>query len=262
VRLIKVAVLGSTGMVGHEVVNVLGTDERQRFIVLGLDRTGFDANNPCFGCLNEFDYIINCIGVVWQGNPSKRDMFYTNSVFPHLLYERCGHFTNRKVIHVSSDCVFSGKRGGYSESNVPDATSDYGISKALGEPRDGMVLRTSIIGRELKTKHSFVEWAINQRGQEVNGFVNHVWNGVTSRQYGRILAQVMTEDLWAPGVHHVFSTSLTKHDLLCKVSDGLGLDLRVKPVTQDLVDRSLVTEKALNGRLNIPSIDVMIDDLK
>lgn len=245
-------------MVGHEIVKVL--EANPKFSVTGLDRTKFDANDPSFGSLVTYHYIINCIGMVWQGNPNRRDMFYINSMFPQLLQERCA--VHSKIIHVSSDCVFSGKRGGYSERDKPDAESDYGLSKALGEPADCMVIRTSIIGRELKTKHSFVEWAVSQRGQEVNGFVNHIWNGVTSYQYGKIMAQIIAGNLWEPGIHHVFSTALTKHDLLCKVSNVLGLELKINPVTQDLVDRSLTTEKQLCKKLNIPSIDDMIVDLK
>jgi dTDP-4-dehydrorhamnose reductase len=263
---IRVAVLGSTGMLGHAVTTDLRADPR--FAVLGFSRwlgsdRYIDALHPEFDGIHDMDYVINCIGIVWQAkNPNRGDVFYVNGVFPWRLQAHCAA-VGAKLIHVSTDCVFSGKRGAYTEADNPDPTDDYGLSKVIGEPKDSMVLRTSVIGHELRTKRSLLEWAISNSGKQIDGYIDHVWNGVTSHEFASICTKIMMGGLWEPGIHHVFSTPITKHQLLRRLSDVLGLKLQVKPVeTPTPVNRTLSTVKPLCSKLVIPNNLTMINDLR
>lgn len=263
---ITVAVLGSTGMLGHAVVGALAQDPR--FTVVPFCRAnGFDALSSDFGWMrgdNEFDYVINCAGVIWQArNPSRQDTFFTNSVFPHRLSDKCRR-SGARLIHVSTDCVFTGKEGNYTEGDPPDADDDYGFSKRLGEPEKAMVIRSSVIGRELATRRSFLEWAISSRGTRVNGYRNHVWNGVTTDEYARICADIMASGSFEEGVHHVHSpVPITKYALLQAINERFDLGLDIVPVdAPESVDRTLATIRPLCQQLSVPDIYTMVSRLR
>lgn len=260
-----VGVIGDTGMLGHTVAAEL--EKNPAFRVLRMNRRPgcswpLDANDPGF-TVPCTDFIINCAGVIWQGQRvARQEAFHVNGVFPWRLQDAC-HARGVRLIHVSTDCVFSGDRGGCTEADAPSSSDDYGLSKALGEPREAMVLRTSVIGRELGTHKSFLEWAISNRGKQINGFTNHVWNGVTSVEYARICADIMLKHLWSPGIHHLHSTTVTKFELLQKINATLDLNLDIVPFAHwTAIDRSLGTDKLLCSQLRIPSIDAMLADLK
>jgi dTDP-4-dehydrorhamnose reductase len=209
------------------------------------------------------DFVINCAGIIRQiEDTDVHNLLRVNGVFPWRLQDRCEQ-VGAKLIHASTDCVFSGKRGSYTELDKPDAIDFYGLSKSLGEPRDAMIIRTSIIGREIKTSRSLLEWAISHTNETIDGYIDHFWNGITSRAYAKACVKIMIDGLWSPGIHHVFSTSVTKHDLLCKISNVYGLNLKVKPVKKhDVpVDMTLATMKSLCAFLAIPDIDTMLHEL-
>jgi dTDP-4-dehydrorhamnose reductase len=258
-RPIGVAVYGCTGMLGHTVAERLASDHRFNVVRCGR-KPGCDFHIDMFDPrVPDVDYVINCAGVIWQAqNLDRRESFHVNSVAPWLLQERCAR-KGVKLIQVSTDCVFSGQAGAYTEIVEPDETGDYGFSKRLGEPFGAMVLRTSVIGREVGTNRSFLGWALANRGKQVNGFTNHMWNGVTSREYARICGDIMLKNLWEEGVHHFYSTSLSKHDLLRKLNNALDLHLEIVPVAAPkAVDRTLSTVRSLCNQLDIPDIDTMI----
>lgn len=259
---IKVAVLGSTGMLGHVVTRGLASDAR--FEVLPFNRQHgshqfqFDALTATFNRPLDVDYVINCAGVIWQAkNPSRNETFAINSAFPWKLQSLCSK-SGAKLIHVSTDCVFSGKLGSYTEDASPDSQDDYGLSKFIGEPTSAMVIRSSIIGPELVTKRSLFEWARVNEGKTVQGFTNHLWNGLTTVEYTRFCRDIMLNDLYAHGIHHVFSNTVSKHDLLRLISDRFDLKLNIVPANTDQVDRTLATTKTLCQSLCIPSIETMI----
>ena len=266
---IHVAVLGSTGMLGHTVFKTLSQDPR--LLVQGISR----KSKPPFDALDSIwkldhvlsphvDYVINCAGVIWQAkNPSREETFRVNTLFPRNL-ARLVASRGVRLIHVSTDCVFSGTgKGDHTEIDVPDATDDYGLSKLLGEPDDAMVLRTSVIGREMTTKRSLLEWAIANSGKQVNGYTNHIWNGVTSMAYAKICSEIMCQDLYAYGVHHLHSEAkVSKYELLTMINDEMRLCMKINPVeAPDPVDRSLASVKPLCKRLNIPHIRRLITQI-
>jgi dTDP-4-dehydrorhamnose reductase len=267
---IKVAVLGSTGMVGHAVTAWL--QKSSLFDVTPFSRRRdnahfFDVDTTDMSVLDDFDYIVNCIGLIWQrADVQPYTMKWINGTFPKLLQFHCEETMSRhpKLIHVSTDCVFSGKRGHYTEDDVLDAVDNYGTSKIFGEPEGAMVIRSSVIGRELDTRRSFLEWALSSRGTRVDGYVNHVWNGLTSLEYARCIRRIIEHDMWRAGVVHLFSTpALTKYDLLWELNKRLDLRMDITPVcTPITVLRTLETVNPLCAVLDVPDIFTQIDELK
>lgn len=162
------------------------------------------------------DYVINCIGIV---KPRMADniarAIFINALFPHILARVCKQ-QGCRLIHVTTDCVFSGRQGPYNETNLHDALDDYGKSKSLGEPSmDAMVIRTSIIGPEPFNKHSLISWAQKQSNQIVQGYINHWWNGVTTFELARIFQQIIDGDSWKIGTYHIHSPeAVNKYELL------------------------------------------------
>lgn len=265
--MIKVAVLGSTGMLGHVVAEQLELDER--FVVKRFCRNprknesiivvGTSSNSGNVQGLDGYDYVINCIGLIKQlKDVPRRDWFVVNTVFPQQLASQCER-QGSKLIHISTDCVYTGLTGGYTEESEHDASDDYGLSKSLGEPSNAMVLRTSVIGPELRGKLSLLEWAISKRAQSVDGYVNHTWNGLTSNEYANVCKKIMTQGLFSHGVHHVFSDPVTKDKLLSMINATYKLDLNIRPVfAAQACHRTLSTKKDLNSMLEIPSTQEMI----
>ncbi len=272
----KILILGGTGMLGNGVTQAfkesnqynlyssirlnspnLVEDYKSKF---GNDIkiVGFDVLNGNLAHLltkeNPPDYIINCIGVILPFiNDNMYASTYINSAFPHQLSQQANE-CGAKLIHVTTDCVFDGQKGRYTEDDPHTAKDLYGRSKSLGEPEDCMVLRTSLVGLEMHKFASLISWAISQKGKEVNGFTNHFWNGVTTLEYGNICKEIIEQDFYKVGKFHVFSPGkpLTKLIMLKMISDRYKLDLKIKPhETPKFCDRSLGSVHELSDRLNI-----------
>ncbi len=267
--MIRVAILGSTGMLGHVVAEQLKLDDR--FAVTCFCRNpeptsgdrvvdATSSNHIPPSKRESFDYIINCIGLIKQlKNVSRRDWFTVNSVFPWRLSSQCEH-QGSKLIHISTDCVYTGLQGNYTEESSHDVEDDYGLSKSLGEPSNAMVLRTSVIGPEKRGKLSLLEWAISKRGQKIDGYVNHTWNGLTSIEYANVCKKIMLQGLYNHGTYHIFSDAVTKDKLLSMINVAYNLDLNIRSVNAPTkCHRTLSTVKDLNAKLEIPSLAEMID---
>jgi len=271
--MIKVAVLGDTGMLGHMVYDYLS-------LVDNIEVRGFNRSNGAMvgHAVSEtwwwtvvgskFDYIINCIGAIkpiFNSSDSDgiADAVYTNAVYPRRLANHCEKHKNTRLIHISSDCCFTGHSGNYAETSHKDATDLYGMSKALGEPENCMVLRTSIIGPEIHgKKRSLVEWAISNKGKEVNGFINHKWSGITTLELAKSIGKIIKNDWYKNELYHVFGPPITKADLVQQISNAYNLGLIVKRCNaKDYVDRTLSTVKDLNSKLGIPSHEQMIREM-
>jgi dTDP-4-dehydrorhamnose reductase len=271
----KVLVLGGTGMLGSEIakyfcsqgvhnitVSVRPEKLRDCESMIDCKLVILNALHPYAFDFSQFDYVINCIGII---KPQVEKVgigntVYVNSVFPHWLTDACQR-DNTKLIHITTDCVFSGKKGGYLETDIHDVTDVYGRSKSLGEPVDtAMVIRTSIIGEEPFNKVSLVEWAKSQAGKEVKGFTNHLWNGITTKTYAKICHQIVSEDLYKRGLFHVFSpTQINKANLLRLISYRFDLSLKVVDTECEVpVYRTLDTLHELNGILEIPEIIIQV----
>lgn len=264
----KVLVLGSTGMLGNAVGRYfLNSEEydtllsyRNKEVAYGGERAfRYDPLVDWVGGLPKADYVLNCIGAIKPAfKKSVKDSIWLNAVFPHILADHCKEI-GAKLIHITTDCVFSGIEGDYDEDAKHDALDDYGKSKSLGEPTNCMVLRTSIIGQEIHNQSSLIAWAFSQRGKEVNGFADHIWNGVSTSQYADICDQIIRGGLYEEGIFHVFSNQVTKSQLLRLINDHFKLDLKINSVkAPEPCDRSLSTVKELMGKLKVPTIEEQI----
>jgi dTDP-4-dehydrorhamnose reductase len=166
--------------------------------------------------LHEGDVIINAAGVI----PHSGQTDYSfNTTFPIALGVLC-QSKKAHLIHFSTDCVFSGTKGNYTEDDTPDADTEYGKSKAKGDTACATIIRTSIIGEETRNKRSLLEWVRSREGTMINGFTNHLWNGVTCWQLSKIVRQIIeTQNFWI-GVRHVYSpTPVSKYQLVQMIAD-------------------------------------------
>ena len=208
--------------------------------------------------------IVNAIGIVKQRHDSADAVpaIEVNSLLPHRLRVLCADHGAR-LIHLSTDCVFSGTRGNYAESDIPDATDVYGRSKLLGEVGEApaLTLRTSMIGRELSRKSSLLEWFLAQTGP-VRGFRKAVFSGFTTTELARVIEMLIARFPDASGLYHVSSAPINKYDLLCLLRDKLGLHTAIEPDDEFSCDRSLDSTR-FRAQFNYepPSWDAMTDEL-
>lgn len=284
----RVLVLGAGGMLGHRMLEVLsegftvaGTSRVPsgtlpaprgffgRFgpeaVLCGVDARRFETVEACLASFSP-GVVVNCIGIVRQ-IPEGSDPVVSielNSLFPHRLAASC-RSSGARLIHVGTDCVFSGSRGSYREEAPPDAADLYGKSKALGEPvSDGcLTLRTSIIGRELRRTTGLLEWFLSNRGGTVRGYRKAVWSGLTTEAFSRVVADVIRAGQPSRGLYHVASRPISKHDLLRMIDSELDLGIEVVPADEPVEDRSLRSDRFLEETgIGIPTLEDMIHSLR
>lgn len=207
--------------------------------------TGVDAENV--DALAEFlakirpEIVINCIGVVKQLASSSDPLVSIpiNAILPHRLARLCA-LGRARLIHVSTDCVFAGRKGGYVETDQPDAEDLYGRSKLLGEVDypNAVTLRTSIIGHEIGSRNGLVEWFLAQRGA-IKGYRRAIFSGLTTDELVRVIADRVIPNPSLRGVYHVSAEPISKFDLLMAVKQAYALDVAIEPSDGVVVDRSL-----------------------
>ena len=286
--MMRVAILGSTGMLGSAITRFMETQDVQvtEFNRLGKSINGkntaikidvlgdYELSNVFKGI--EIDFVINSIGMVKQviDEHSGKDIFEAkriNSEFLENLNIFSG-YTGIPIIQIGTDCVYSGKTGQYSENSYFDPIDTYGITKNVGEQSlsEAMLIRCSIIGREMKSFVSLIEWVLKQPiGAKINGFTNHFWNGVTTLQFSEIVSGVLKTDGFRKGtVHLVPSNVISKNKLIKLIAAEFGrTDLEICDfVAENAVNRSLVTvDPARNlqmwragGYNEVPSIQEMV----
>lgn len=208
------------------------------------------------------DNFINCAGLINRfaiGNPSLT--FFINSALPHLL----SSIYKDKLIHVTTDCVFNGLEGApYHEKSVQTPTDIYGLSKSLGEPSmHSLVLRTSVIGPEIENFVSLLEWLKRQKGKTINGYTNHYWNGITTRQFAIICQKIIDNPRKFPktGLFHLFSDTQTKYEMLKKLREKYQIDVKIKPIKAHPIDRRLASIYNFCRALSIPPFNEMLTEL-
>src|SRR5208283_527274 len=212
--------------------------------------------------VGEVDHVINAIGVTIPfvlRDPAVT--FFVNGALPHILAQ---HF-QEKLIHITTDCVYNGKDGFPYDENSPKSPVDvYGLSKSLGEPANCLTIRTSIIGRELDGFTGLLEWFLQQRGKTITGFAEHYWNGITTQQFGKLCDQIMESPDAYPrrGVYHVFSTAVSKYDMLLAFQRKYGISCTIKTEKENKLNRTMTTVKELNRLLEVPSFAEMLDALE
>ncbi len=260
----RVLVLGANGMLGHKLLQCLAT----RHEVIGTlrrDARPFQGH-PVLGKLpllsgvhtDDFDTIsravshsrpdaiINAIGLIKQ-LPGAKDPIPSisiNSLLPHRLAQLARN-EGARFFHISTDCVFSGRRGNYTESDETDALDLYGRSKLLGEvdAPGSVTLRTSIVGRELESTSGLFEWFISQRGKSAKGFTRAIYTGLTTDALADVIAMILERYPDLHGLWQVSSEPINKFDLLTMLNRALRLQVDLQPETQFHCDRSLRSDR-------------------
>lgn len=264
----KILILGSTGMLGHIVYEYFHQQEKYELFDLVYRNKLRDESIVCditnTSEIKEIihsiqpDYIVNCIGILIKGSVSNpANAIFINSYFPHLLVQIADEI-NAKVIHISTDCVFSGKKGSYTETDFRDADDTYGRSKALGEIFSDrhLTLRTSIIGPEIKTDgEGLFHWFMNQSG-EINGFTEAFWGGVTTLQLAKNIEQSIQHNY--SGLLHVTNGKrISKFDLVNLFKGIWEKDsVSIVPYSGKSVDKSIISTKGID--FNVPSYSDML----
>lgn len=269
----KCIVLGGEGMLGSMVVEYFKqlpefkTFYTVRHAPLSDDEVYFDALYPSkaeeiFEKIKPH-LVINCIGIINRFITEENilETISVNSYLPHKIAQIC---KNRgiKMIHISTDCVFSGKEGSYNEDSIYSPTDFYGLSKAEGEIKDNhnLTIRTSIIGPEIKEpKTELMEWLFKQKGEKVKGFANVIWSGVTTLELAKKIVEMYKKNV--SGILTLASEPITKYDLLCLINNTYGLGIEIIKDDTFVCDRSM---KSIRNDVEyaIPSMEDMIKELK
>jgi dTDP-4-dehydrorhamnose reductase len=198
----------------------------------------------------EPELVVNCVGVIKQRSASQEPMpsITINSLLPHRIATKLTQWGGR-LVHISTDCVFDGQRGNYSEEDSPNASDLYGKTKALGEVvySNSLTLRTSIIGRELRNHHSLLDWFLSRNHATVPGYVKVWWSGVTSNYLADLILALVDKDPGLSGLYHVSSGRMSKFALLQLLRDAYGWDVNVEPDESFVLDRSLLGSKLENA---------------
>lgn len=282
----RVLVLGGEGMLGHKMVQIL----TRRFPDIFCTFVGCPPGPRCqfaelyrgvqvLGDVDAMDLeslgslvkslrpktIINCIGVVKQRDEATCHIpsITLNALLPHRLAECVGSWGGR-LIHFSTDCVFSGRTGPYSEDAPSDAEDLYGKSKYLGEvaSEHALTLRTSIIGRELDHFRSLLEWFLSQRGGKVRGFTRVIYSGVTTNHLAGLVGDLIDGFPDLAGLYHVASPAISKFDLLCGLKRAYGVDVVVQPDDEIVCDRSLIDDRFRKATgLPVPEWPLLLHEL-
>jgi len=259
----NVFVFGSKGMLGSYICKRFS----ESYSVVPVNRTMLDLSGSPETILSflkdrvsKDDVIINAAGIIKQRKSTLEEMFKVNSAFPFLL-ALLKKDVGCQIWHITTDCVFSGKKGGYTEDSFHDCSDFYGISKSLGENSFLSIIRTSIIGEEASNKLSLLEWVRSNANGEINGFDNHFWNGVTCLELATFLKKLVDENLYWNGVRHIYSPeTVSKYDLVSLINDVYSLNIRVNKKSADVFcDRSLKSNYACQIS---KSLDEQIKELR
>jgi len=260
----RILILGGTGMLGHalwqawqdkfDTYTTLRKTNQDYVIFSGWNKERI-INHVS---VQEFETVtsavekvkpsilINCIGIIKQ-IPSANDPIATikiNSLFPYQLAQLCQKH-DTKMIQISTDCVFSGNKGNYTEQDIPDPVDLYGRSKLLGEviAPNCLTIRTSIIGRELNSQHSLVEWFLAQRGKPVKGYDRAIYTGFTTQALVQTIEKTILEYPNIEGLWHISSDPITKYQLLNMMNQAFNLGITIEKDEHFVCDRSLNSQK-------------------
>jgi dTDP-4-dehydrorhamnose reductase len=258
--MMRVLILGGAGMLGHKLCQCF----RQRFetwttvlfgpetllpydvvdpdkLISGVDIMDFDAVIRVIARIHPHA-VVNGIGIIKQLKAAQDPLVSVavNSLFPHRLAELC-RACGVRLIHMSTDCVFTGRRGSYSENDVSDAEDLYGRTKYLGEVGGPgcLTVRTSIIGRELNTANGLIEWFLSNRGKEVRGYRRAIYSGLTTTALAQIFIGILEKHPQLEGLYQVSSDPITKYDLLSLVNQEFQTHTTIEPDEEHCCNHSL-----------------------
>lgn len=269
---LKVLVLGSTGLIGHQVFNYL--DKTGKYDLHNITyRKKLNEDTILCNVRNEHEFleaiksispdvIVNCMGILIEGaNADPENAIFINSYMPHRMM-RLANEMNCKLTHISTDCVFSGeKNASYVEDDFKDGKDTYAKSKGLGEiiNDNHLTLRTSVIGPELKTDgEELFHWFMSQSGK-INGFTGAIWSGVTTIQLAKAVHWSIQNEI--TGLYHVTNNdSINKYDLLCLIKKYLKKEIEINPVVGKNLNKSFIdTRKEMDYQ--IPSYEEMVKEM-
>jgi dTDP-4-dehydrorhamnose reductase len=264
----NVLVLGVSGMLGSTAFNILSenpdlnvyatarnpdvgryfSDRLAKNIIYGIDVEQHDSLVRAIAT-SKPKVIVNCVGLVKQLSTADNPLFALplNSMLPHRLLGLCDAIGSR-LIHISTDCVYSGTKGGYSETDPPDAQDLYGRSKAIGEvvAENAVTLRTSIIGHELGGARSLLNWFLSQN-DDVKGFTRAIFSGLPTVELSRVIRDVVIPNSKLSGLFHVASEPINKYDLLTMIAEVYGKRIVIKPSDELVIDRTLNATRFLSA---------------
>jgi len=260
----NILIVGATGMLGNTMLRFFAEDADTKVygtvrdagskryfsekltssLIVGVDVENHDSLVRAFA-ESKPDIVINCVGVVKQ-LASANDTLQSvpiNTLLPHRLAALC-EATGSRLIHPSTDCVFSGKKGNYMEADFPDAYDLYGRSKLLGEVdySNAITLRTSIIGHELSGSRSLICWFLAQKGS-TKGFAKAIYSGFPTIELARIIKNFVIPRPKMRGLYHVASNPINKYDLLKLVAKTYGKTIDIRPSDELVIDRSLNADR-------------------
>jgi dTDP-4-dehydrorhamnose reductase len=264
----NVVLLGASGMIGHQVLNALNKSK-----LYNVDSYAFKTKLYADTLYSDFrdsreieqlfmknipDFIINCAGVLIEGaNKRPLDAILMNSVLPLKLRELCSEH-GTKLIHISTDCVFSGSTGSYDENAIPDGTSIYARTKALGESveRNHLTIRTSVIGPQLtESGTELFHWYMAQKG-EINGYTKAYWSGVTSIVLAEFILECLVHD-YRGLINLTNGVPISKYDLLCTINESLSSRLLITPIDGVKTNKSLLSNRT-DVQFVVPDYSKMI----
>ena len=268
----KILVIGSSGMVGHVLVDYLS--KNSDFEIFNLAKN-FKINNDTITCdildtqhfhqvINKIspNIIINSAGIlVNQSRKNPLNAILVNSCFPHMLMEVADSI-NSKIIHLSTDCVFDGSSGNYDENSKKTPIDIYGKTKDLGEivNNNHLTIRTSIIGPELKNDGTgLLLWLLKNKKNQVNGFKKSIWSGLTTLELSKAILHCVNYNLC--GLLHIASSPISKFNLINIINDEFKLDIKLKKVDGIVSDKSLVSIRD-DFNYEVQSHHQMIHDLR
>jgi dTDP-4-dehydrorhamnose reductase len=255
----RILVFGASGMLGNAMLRMLS--EQDDWTVYGTMRSnnfalqklapsaqlipGIHADQPD-SLIDAFaqtcpQVVINCVGLVKQraGADDPLEAIPINGLLPHRMAKMC-ELTKARLVHISTDCVFSGNLGNYRESDLPDANDLYGRSKLIGEvsSRHSITLRTSIIGHEIGSQHGLIDWMLSQEGR-VKGFTEAIFSGLPTFELARVVREFVIPNTDLHGIYHVAANPISKYELLHLVNREYKKGLHIDPDNNIKINRSL-----------------------
>ena len=256
----KILILGADGMIGHKIAHSL-VDDFELILTsrksissesLGIINGKILLHNLVTDSLDSLldnitpDVIINCVGITTRRGVEE-NIAHTrllNSGLPYKLNSWVNS-NSRKLIHFSTDCVFSGSKGNYQDYDLPDAEDIYGTTKAAGEvdSPNTLTIRCSMIGRELCNFTELFEWLIKNKNKKIEGYSKVFYSGITTVRMGKILNQILKQNLHLSGIYNISSVPITKFDLLLKLSNAFSLDVDINENKNIKSNKVLISEK-------------------
>lgn len=256
----KILILGADGMIGHKMAMKLYSPEIQlilnsrnnsdflKSLFPNAELTSSDfLNSNIEDLLNKYtpNFVLNCAGItIRRGVEKIQEAKKINSELPHKIDSWCGK-KNKKLIHFSTDCVFSGKKGNYEDNDTPDAFQSYGLTKGKGEinSKNTLTIRSSMFGREIFNKTELLEWVLSQKNKNIKGFSNITYSGVTTDYMSNIMIQIIQTHPTLSGIYNVSSNPISKYDLILKINELYKLNIEIKEDDTLLSDKSLISDR-------------------